>query len=61
MTRYVFIKEKDKDNPFDNTRVTLEVEAGTLDDILESFKEFLLASGFSIKGEFVEVDYESDE
>lgn len=58
MTKYKFIKYKDKHNEFDTTNVLIQTETVILDDLLESFKEFLLASGYSIKGDIEIVDNE---
>jgi hypothetical protein len=45
----IFRKERDKTNQFDTTNVVVESTAITLPDILEDFKEFLMACGYSIK------------
>lgn len=51
MPKYIFKKEKDPNNTFDNTTVEITVDTELLDDILVAFKEFLLGSGFYIGGE----------
>lgn len=50
----MFIMRKDTGNPFDHTDIKMVTETEALPDILEAFKDFLNASGFSIK----ELDYE---
>lgn len=45
---YVFKKLRDKNNPYDHSDVTVTCDADTMDELLESFKSFLMASGFSI-------------
>lgn len=50
---YIFKKIKDLDNPYDKTTVTIESESATLPDLLQDFKDFLLASGFVIDGDLV--------
>lgn len=46
MTKYTFTKHKDTDNKFDISVVTMEIEAVTITDIVEEFKNFMIASGF---------------
>lgn len=43
-------KEKDPNNEFDLTEVTMTIEADDLNDICESFRRFLLACGFIQQG-----------
>lgn len=43
-----FIKNKDPNNNFDTSSVTLESEAVTLDDILFDFASFLRACGYTL-------------
>ena len=45
----IFRKERDKTNQFDTTNVVVESNAVTLPEILEDFKEFLMACGYQIK------------
>lgn len=48
---YKFIKIKDETNKFDLTDVTIEMSDSdyTLDEVLQSFGEFLVACGYSIE------------
>lgn len=48
MPKYTFYKPKDKDNHFDRTEVAIICDTESLDDLLEAFKEFLLACSFHI-------------
>ena len=48
--KYKFIKLIDKDNEFDNTQLTMDVEATTIDEILKAFQDFLKGSGFVFDG-----------
>jgi hypothetical protein len=50
MNKFTFIKEKDPDNKYDNTKVIIELDTESRADLLETFKEFLLACGFSVNG-----------
>lgn len=50
MNKYTFTKEKDPDNKFDNTKVVIELDTENRSDLLEVFREFLLACGFSVNG-----------
>jgi hypothetical protein len=46
---YKFIKLKDKNNRFDNTDVCIRLDAEqSLPDLLEAFKEFLMACGYQL-------------
>lgn len=47
MTKYTFIKHRDPENEFDLTTITMELEAIDISEIMEEFKGFLVASGFS--------------
>jgi hypothetical protein len=51
MSKYIFNKKQDPDNRFDNTNVTIESNSESLPDLLEDFRRFLLACGFTIDGE----------
>lgn len=51
-----FTKALDPDNAYDTTNIVFETTAVTLPDILEDFKSFLLACGFSVKGDLVVED-----
>lgn len=48
---YKFIKTKNETNKFDLTNVTIEVvdSDSSLDDLVQSFGEFLAACGYSTK------------
>jgi hypothetical protein len=46
MTKFTFTKHKDVDNKFDISVVTMEIEAVNVTDIVEEFKNFMIASGF---------------
>lgn len=48
---YIFKKLKDPENQFDNTDVTIKVNTETLGDLLEAFKEYLLACGYQVSGD----------
>jgi hypothetical protein len=54
MTKYKFIKYKDPDNSFDDTNVAVEVEADTLDNILQAFEDFLRGAGFGLTNQTIE-------
>lgn len=60
MAKYVFKKIKDETNQYDVSDVTFEVDTVGLPELLEEFKNFLLASGFVIRGDLMieEPDYE---
>lgn len=45
---YKFTKTRDPSNPYDLTTVEIEVDAATLDDLMEAFHSFLMASGFPV-------------
>lgn len=47
MATYKFVKMRDETNPFDHTDVLVKVSAEHIADILEAFKDYLLACGFS--------------
>ena len=47
MAKYTLIKEPDKTNEFDLTTVSIEFEAEQIEQVFESFEDFLKASGFS--------------
>lgn len=53
MSKFTFIKESE-----DNSKITFNLEAIVLSDILESFSYFLKACGFSFKGELEIVEEE---
>jgi len=56
------IKIKDPDNRFDTSDICIRCHSGNLDEILEDMKSFLLACGYSIKGELVDSsDYDQEE
>ena len=44
--QYKFIKEKDPDNRFDTTRVTIECDTVDKQELLEAFYDFLDGCGF---------------
>ena len=48
MSKYIFKKLKNKNNDYNKTEITMEIEEISLYDILEEFEYFLKASGFSI-------------
>jgi hypothetical protein len=56
----IFKKLKDTKNHFDITDVSMRVDAVVLDELLEAFQQFLLAAGFSPKGELMFVDDEAN-
>lgn len=47
MTKYVFKKLKEKDNPFDVSEITMEVEVDRIDDLIQEFGNFLKCSGYT--------------
>ncbi len=57
---FVFKKEKDPDNSYDTTTVVVESSAITVSQILEDFKDFLMACGYQIKPDSQLVIYEED-
>jgi hypothetical protein len=50
MRTYTFKKERDLKNEYDISEVTMKIEAGTLNELIEEFGRFLVASGFSAEG-----------
>jgi hypothetical protein len=48
MAKYIFKKLKDEGNQHDTTDVTFELEADSMNDVIEAFEEFLVGSGFII-------------
>ena len=50
MAKHIFIKEKDKENQYDKTRVQIEVDTDSLPDLVEAFEEYLKACGFHFDG-----------
>lgn len=55
---YKFTKTHNPNNQFDVTDVTIELMCGetTREELLQAFKEFLLACGFSVRGEIEVVE-----
>jgi hypothetical protein len=60
MARYTFIKEKDFKNVFDSTKVTVEIDCVSLNEVLEAFEDFLKGSGFILKGKVEIIEDEND-
>ena len=58
---YKFIKEQDKTNHFDNTRIEVQCDAVSLPDILEAFEYFLKGCGFEFKGNVDIIPIEEDD
>ena len=58
MAKYTFIKEQDKENKFDVTRVQIDVDTVSLADVVEAFEEYLQACGFKFDGH---LDFQDDE
>jgi regulator of RNase E activity RraB len=50
MSNYKFIKTPDGSNRFDDTTVTVELPAESLDNINDAYMEFLRGCGFSVDG-----------
>ena len=50
MNKYIFIKEVDKDNQYDLSKITFETEAEKLTELLEELELFIKAAGFNPKG-----------
>ena len=48
MNKFILKKERDRDNGFDLSNVTVDFEAEILSDILEEMKLFLKCCGFHI-------------
>ena len=61
MPKYIFKKEKDRENRFDNTTVEIAVETESRDEILPAFEEFLRGCGFYIKDTIEVVMEEADD
>jgi hypothetical protein len=54
-----FFKSHDPDNPHDRTDVLLQIDnQASIDDMVEMFEEFLLASGYIFRGHFELVEDE---
>jgi len=47
MAKYTLTKEPDKTNDFDLTTVSIEFEAEQIEQVFESFEDFLKGCGFS--------------
>lgn len=60
MNRYTFIKTRDVQNPYDITEINMTVETESLPELLEEFKNFLIASGFTIHGDIMIEEPEND-
>lgn len=45
-SRFMFIKRPDPNNQYDITTVNVSFQADSLEDILQSFKDFLVSAGF---------------
>lgn len=60
MSKYYFVKEREEGNRFDCSAVMVEVDSGSLEDLLREFKGFLQASGFSIEGDLDVVPFPED-
>ena len=58
-----FIKERDADNPYDNTDIVMSTDEITLTEIVQEFQHFLLACGYVFDGDldFVEEESLTDE
>lgn len=61
MPKYIFKKEKDLNNTFDNTTVELAVDTESQDEILTAFEEFLRGCGFYFDGTIELVKDEADD
>lgn len=46
---YKFIKTKDENNEFDCTKVTIECDTVNRQDLINTFIEFLAASGYTVE------------
>jgi len=60
MPIYKFIKLKDPVNHFDKSDVMIKLETEDLDDLLETFAEFLKACGYTVDGELIIEESERD-
>jgi len=49
MMQYKFVKEKDPNNEYDCTRVTIEANTVSRQDLINSFIEFLGACGYNVE------------
>jgi hypothetical protein len=56
--KYTFTKHKEIDNP---TEITFSSEGITLDQILEDFQCFLLASGYCFNGQLIIEEIKNEE
>lgn len=59
--KFRFIKEKDKDNSYDNTNVIVESQSDCLPEILEDFADFLRGCGFHFDGSIQVVNESGDD
>lgn len=51
--QYAFVKLADPNNSFDRTKLIMKSNSITVSDLLEDFREFLLACGYQIKGDLI--------
>lgn len=58
---FIFKKQKEDNNKFDTTTVIVESSSVSLEDVLEDFKEFLLACGYQIDPASTLEIYEEEE
>jgi|CXWL01.1.fsa_nt_gi hypothetical protein len=58
MSKFIFIKEQDKDNHFDTTTVRIESDTVSLPELLNDFEDFLRGAGFRFDGSLEIVDDE---
>lgn len=57
-----FKKSRDLDNEFDQTDIVMETYSETLPDLLEDYKNFLMACGFPINfDDTIEINRNEDE
>lgn len=58
--KFILIKERDSNNPYDTTSVEMRFEAEGLEHILEEFASFLRAASFAIDGELAVQEIKTD-
>lgn len=51
MSKYVFKKIKDETNKFEISDIEMTVDTVSLNDLLQEFQFFLLASGYTFDGD----------
>lgn len=52
---HTFIKAPEPDNPFDNIHVKVESDSIQLEELIEAFESYLLASGFVLGNRYLDL------